>query len=65
MIHISLQRDHVRIPDRRKVYTSLATVVPLALELSKTMRRLGADRDVQCCVTVTVANTVRLEIRNT
>ena len=64
MIYISLENDRIKISDRRKIGCSLRLMMPLVLQINKTINWLGRGHNVSCNVSVKIADTISLEIKN-
>ena len=64
MIYISLENDRIKISDRRKIDCSLRLILPLVLEINKTVTRLNRKHNVTCNVYVRIADTITLEVKN-
>jgi hypothetical protein len=64
VIYISLENDRIKISDRRRIDCSLRLMIPLVLQINKTVNWLGRERNVSCNVSVKIADTINLEVRN-
>ena len=64
MIYVSLENGRINILERRKIYASLPLIIPLVLEINKTLGRLNKANNVNCNVNIKIANTINLEVKN-
>lgn len=64
MIHISLTRKRIKITDRRKVYTSIPHILPMALIICGIIKLINKEYNLHCTIFIRINNALDLEVRN-
>jgi hypothetical protein len=64
MIHISLTKERIGILYKRKTYTLLPFILPIALAICKIIKSMNKEYGLQCGIYIRINNTIDLEVKN-
>jgi hypothetical protein len=63
MIYISLERNRIRIVDRRKVWAAMSALMPLILVINKMVGALNKRQNLNCNISIEIGNVINLEVK--
>jgi len=64
MIHISLQRNHINVINKRSLNLSFPLILPLVIQISKLIHQLNRVNNLSCTLVIKIDGEINMEVKS-